>query len=188
MFIRSIISSRFSKRWLILFLFVPSLIVVISPEVMETAAAGQRQVGNGRDKAVTVQVIKYVVFQTPPGGYPDPTEPNPTPQSPVNSDSTGFYPPPSFTVVQQTPYPMERNIEAPIGIPTVGIDATIAPDFDAGLPTELTNPAIENTQVSSGIILWVGFLIGLAIFSAAVLVASHYTPRVRQKKPRSSPL
>jgi hypothetical protein len=181
MFIRSIISSRFSGGWLILFLVIPSLIVVISPETMGTAAAGRGQVENGQEKSVTVQIFEVASLQTPPGGYPEPTEPNPTPQSPVNSNSTGFYPPPSLTVIQQTPYPIESNIEAPIGIPTVGIAATIASDFDADLSTELTNPAIESNIVSSGIILWIGFLIGLVIFSAAVLGASRYSRRGRQK-------
>lgn len=181
MFIRSIITSKFNGGWLIPILVILSLIVFISHGTRGVVGVGRGQVGNGREKTITVQDLKYISLQTPPAGYPEPTEPNPTPQSPESLNSTGSYPPPFSTVIRQTPYPNESNIEAPIGIPTVGMAATIASDFDAGLSTELTNPATESTLVSSGIILWIGFLIGLAFFSAAVLAAVHYTRRDRQK-------
>jgi hypothetical protein len=180
MFNPSLITSRFKGGWLAFFVFL-SLTMFISPVTKGATGVGRRHIGSGHEETFTVQDFKYLSLQTPPSGYPELAVPTSTPQIPVNSEPIGSYPPPLLTIIRQTPYPIEVDNEAPIDIPTVGVAPTITFDLNAGLPEDLANPTTENTQMSSGIILWIGFLIGLAIFSAAVLGASHYSRRGRQK-------
>ncbi len=180
MYNRSIITLNPGSGILIPFFIISSLIMFISPMNGGAAGVSQGHVGNGQQKPITVLDFKYLSLQTPPGGYPEPAEPTPTPQLPVDSNSTGSYPPPSSTEMRLTPYPIESNNEASTGIPTLGLALTITPNVNSDPSTEISNPATEgSTLVSSGIVLWLGFLIGLAIFSAAVVGASRYSRRGR---------